>query len=126
MTTFDEKTLNPLQAALLAREAQLLSEISAARNVDIAAASASNTATTDVSDFKDQASQQERTALRDAEVQRDRNELADVRAALARLQAGTYGVCIDCEKPLDLQRLMAIASAARCLDCQQKFESRVV
>jgi len=126
MTTFDEKTLKPLRAALTSREAELIDEISAAREADIAMADAKGIATTDVGDMKDQASSQERTALKDAEVQRDRDELADVRAALARFNAGNYGICIDCAKPIDATRLTAIPAAARCMACQTQFEARVV
>lgn len=126
MTPLDEKTLKPLHVALQAREAELLGEINAARDADIDATSARNTATTDVSDFKDQAGRQQRNELRDAEVERDRRELADVRAALSRLAKGTYGVCIDCEKPLELARLTALPAAARCIPCQMVFESKLV
>ena len=126
MNTFDEKTLKPLCACLLVREIELLGEISAAREADIAAANAIGIAATDVNDLEDQASSQERTTLQDAEVQRDRNELADVRAALARLNDGTYGTCIDCAQPIDLLRLTAIPAAARCMACQTQFESRAI
>lgn len=126
MNIFDENTLTPLRAGLLVRESELVGEISAAREADIAAANAIGIAATDVNDLKDQASNRERTALRDAEVQRDRNELADVRSALARLNDGTYGICIDCAQRIDLQRLTAIPAAARCMACQTQFESRAV
>jgi len=126
MTTFDEKTLKPLRAALTAREAELVGEITAARKADIAAADATDIASTDVNDFKDQAGNEERSALKDAEVQRDRDELADVRAALARFNAGSYGICIDCAKPIDAKRLTAIPAAARCMTCQTQFEAGAV
>jgi DnaK suppressor protein len=126
MNTFDKKILKPLYAGLLIRESELIGEISAAREADIAAANAIGIAATDVDDLKDQASNRERTTLRDAEAQRDRNELADVRAALARVNDGTYGICIDCAQPIDLLRLTAIPAAARCMACQTQFESRAV
>ncbi len=126
MNTFNEKTLKPLRVCLLARESELLGEIGAAREADIAAANAIGIAATDVNDLEDQASSQERTTLQDAEVQRDRNEFADVRAALARLSDGTYGTCIDCAQPIDLLRLTAIPAAARCMACQTQFESRAI
>lgn len=112
MTTFDENTLKPLRASLLLREGVLLGEITAARDADSAAASATGTAITDVNDFKNQAMRQRRTKVRYAETQRDRDDLADLRAALARLKAGTYRICIDCAKPVDLARLTAIPAAA--------------
>lgn len=126
MNIFDENTLTPLRAGLLVRASELVGEISAAREADIAAANAIGIAATDVNDLKDQASNRERTTLRDAEVQRDRNELADVRAALARLNDGTYGICIDCAQPIDLLRLTAIPAAARCMACQTQLESHAV
>lgn len=45
-------------------------------------------------------------------------------AALARLDAGTYGVCVDCGKPIDEERLSFRPEAARCLEDQQAFEER--
>jgi DnaK suppressor protein len=126
MTTLDENTLQPLRVWLLGRESELLAEIGAAREVDIAAAAATGIAATDVSDLEDQASKRERTTLQDAEVQRDHNELGDVRAALVCLSNGSYGTCIDCAQPIDLQRLAAIPSAARCMACQTQLESHAI
>ncbi|BDZ50972.1 DnaK suppressor protein [Frondihabitans sucicola] len=42
---------------------------------------------------------------------------ADATAALARLDAGTYGVCADCGRPIPSARLEARPMAALCLDC---------
>ena len=44
-------------------------------------------------------------------------ELAEVDAALWRIQAGVYGTCIACGGPLGLQRLRAIPEARLCLGC---------
>ena len=46
-----------------------------------------------------------------------RRELADIDAALARIQAGSYGRCLNCGGPLGLQRLRAIPEARYCLAC---------
>jgi DnaK suppressor protein len=45
-----------------------------------------------------------------------------VREALARIDAGTYGRCVDCGQGLPDERLEARPEAARCVDCQQKFD----
>jgi RNA polymerase-binding transcription factor DksA len=45
-------------------------------------------------------------------------------AALARLDDGTYGTCVDCGKPIDEERLSFRPEAARCLEDQQAFEER--
>ena len=37
----------------------------------------------------------------------------------ARLEAGTFGTCVRCGKPILLERLEALPWAARCIDCQR-------
>ncbi|MGC3998737.1 MAG: TraR/DksA C4-type zinc finger protein [Anaeromyxobacter sp.] len=44
-------------------------------------------------------------------------ELADIDAALARIQEGRYGMCQSCGGPMGLQRLRAIPEARYCLSC---------
>ena len=46
-----------------------------------------------------------------------------VREALARVDAGTYGRCVDCDTPLPDERLEARPDAARCVNCQQRAEA---
>lgn len=45
-------------------------------------------------------------------------------AALARMGAGTYGVCVDCGKPIEQARLEYRPEAARCLADQLALEER--
>lgn len=73
-------------------------------------------------DFKDDAAWAQQAESAEAEEQRDLDELADVEAALRRLDAGTYGSCVDCGEALDAARLLARRSAGRCLRCQQACE----
>ena len=46
----------------------------------------------------------------------------EVLAALERLDAGTYGRCVDCGAELPDERLDARPEAARCMSCQQDLE----
>ncbi len=46
-----------------------------------------------------------------------------VLAALARLDDGTYGVCVDCGQPIAPARLDVRPEASRCLADQEKAES---
>lgn len=46
--------------------------------------------------------------------------LAEIQAALTRLDDGTYGTCIDCGGQINAERLAALPAAARCLSCQAK------
>ena len=52
---------------------------------------------------------------------RDHNEqhLAAIDAAIARLDAGTYGRCTSCHQPIAPERLEARPWAALCIDCQR-------
>ncbi|MDI3342078.1 MAG: TraR/DksA C4-type zinc finger protein [Sphaerobacter sp.] len=52
-------------------------------------------------------------------------EVADIDEALARLERGTYGVCIDCGELIDPARLKALPTAVRCLRCQTHYEHRI-
>ena len=45
--------------------------------------------------------------------------LADVRAALGRIQDGSFGTCIECERAINPKRLAAVPWATRCIACQE-------
>ena len=49
-----------------------------------------------------------------------RSNLKDVERALERIDAGMYGVCERCGRPIDPDRLDARPWALLCIDCQQK------
>jgi RNA polymerase-binding transcription factor DksA len=49
--------------------------------------------------------------------------LADVEAALTRMQEGSYGTCHLCRRPIDRQRLMIVPQARYCARCQQVKEA---
>lgn len=50
-------------------------------------------------------------------------ELADVEDAYARLDAGTYGRCEVCGRPIGEERLQAIPAARRCAEHQAAAEA---
>ncbi|HEU0129522.1 MAG TPA: TraR/DksA C4-type zinc finger protein [Mycobacteriales bacterium] len=47
----------------------------------------------------------------------------EVLAALARIDAGTFGTCVECGTPLPEERLDARPEAARCVTCQHDLET---
>jgi phage/conjugal plasmid C-4 type zinc finger TraR family protein len=49
-----------------------------------------------------------------------RSQRTEVANALARIENGTYGTCVDCGKPIPEGRLEARPEAARCVACQGK------
>lgn len=50
-------------------------------------------------------------------------EIREARAALSRMDDGTYGLCLDCADPIGYSRLKAHPVARRCLSCQSKQET---
>jgi DnaK suppressor protein len=48
---------------------------------------------------------------------------AEVEAALARIEDGSYGVCVDCGQPIPDARLEVRPEAARCVEDQGKYEA---
>jgi DnaK suppressor protein len=51
--------------------------------------------------------------------------LAQVEAALQRLDNGTYGKCVQCGKDINPRRLEALPWATLCIDCQAKNEAHL-
>lgn len=54
-------------------------------------------------------------ARRKAEIQR-------LKAALARLEQGAYGECLECGEPIPAARLEADPAASLCLECAEARE----
>ena len=52
----------------------------------------------------------------------DHNRLDQIKQALERLEAGTYGQCIGCGQPINPERLEILPSADLCIRCQEKQE----
>jgi DnaK suppressor protein len=48
--------------------------------------------------------------------------LEEIEAALARIKDRSYGICVDCDKPIPKGRLEARPWATRCVDCQSQLE----
>jgi DnaK suppressor protein len=55
-------------------------------------------------------------------LQNTQRVLAQVEAALARFEQGTYGSCERCGKAIDPARLKALPYATSCMSCQQYLE----
>ena len=52
-------------------------------------------------------------------VRQVRHHLAEVEAALGRVDAGSYGVCERCGSPIGAARLDALPAARLCISCAQ-------
>src|SRR5690554_5493854 len=56
-------------------------------------------------------------------------EIEDIKAALAAMEAGTYGKCAECGKEIPYERMEALPTALTCIDHAQSnlnLESRPV
>lgn len=108
--------LAALRDALQYRLRGLQAEVHAAEQAARGGASA------EARDCKDDAARRAGDAVGGAEERRDLDELSRVQTALHRLDAGTYGDCIDCGAPIPLERLRVQPAAERCAPCQTAFE----
>jgi DnaK suppressor protein len=55
-------------------------------------------------------------------LERNSNRLREVRTALERMDAGTFGVCAGCEENINLKRLAAVPWASACIVCQEAVD----
>jgi len=112
--------LDDLKRALTNRRESLEAEIHAD-----AAKARENTfseTTGPVGDSGDEAQADLISDVGNAELSRDLDELRQIDAALARMNAGRYGMCTDCGGEIGLERLRRAPAATRCFDCQRVHE----
>lgn len=50
--------------------------------------------------------------------------IREIDAALARIDAGTYGHCTECDRAIGPDRLEALPAAALCMSCQVGHSAR--
>jgi RNA polymerase-binding protein DksA len=51
-------------------------------------------------------------------------QIAEIDAALQRLDAGTYGICVTCGEPVGDGRLKVRPAATQCRDCAERPQRR--
>lgn len=119
MTALPTTDLQEIAQKLKARQQQLLQEIAAAE-ADIEAAAE----TQEALDPEELAQRQEAKEVRLGEIARDRDELASIGRALARIEAGDYGVCVACGKPIAKERLLARPESTHCVACKEALEAQ--
>jgi DnaK suppressor protein len=78
-------------------------------------------ATGDVTDKTQQAYERE---LASRDLDRRAVEAREIRAALARIRDGNYGICLECDEEISQKRLAAVPWTALCIACQQDAERR--
>ncbi|HXP54849.1 MAG TPA: TraR/DksA C4-type zinc finger protein [Streptosporangiaceae bacterium] len=120
----------PWTSAELAEVRQTLEEEATGLRADIANAESQVAARLDngLSDAgDDEADVGVKTFERDHEwamASNARNLLEQTEKVLARIDAGSYGVCESCGQPIGKARLMAFPRAVLCVSCKQREERR--
>ena len=71
-------------------------------------------------DFAEQAVAREDDEALDAVERSALTEIAQLRAALARLDAGSYGLCVTCGESIAPARLHALPAATQCIRCARR------
>lgn len=54
----------------------------------------------------------------------ERDEYDRIVKAIAMINAGVYGICVDCGQQISEKRLQMYPNATRCLACQELLEER--
>ena len=75
-------------------------------------------------DSKERAKELEDSEVVDALGNEARLETSKISAALQRMDAGDFGVCIECGTKIDSGRLNAYPYADECIDCARFDEHR--
>jgi len=120
----DQETLGKLRAHLdgeLARLEAEIAEIDAEDRETLSEASGEN-------NYRDHmADQGSATFERELDMTLEgnlRELLGDVRAALVRMENGTYGTCARCSAEIPAERLEAVPTASLCIRCKEEEETR--
>jgi DnaK suppressor protein len=108
--------MNQYKDLLLQQKQQLLD------NANKASEEGRATSVSSDADPLDQAARQSERNLALLLQTRERRQVAKIDAALARIKAGTFGVCLDCEEEIEPKRLLAQPASTSCLSCGEKRE----
>ena len=75
-------------------------------------------------DSKERAKELEDSEVVDALGNEARAEINKISAALQRMDAGEFGICVECGADIDLGRIDAHPYARHCIDCARLEEER--
>ena len=64
-------------------------------------------------------------ALAVCNLDREFNQLRDARAALRRIQEGSFGTCQECDEDIHPKRLAAVPWATFCIRCQEAADGNL-
>lgn len=111
----NSKTVNILKKELVEKRESLSSLQVQARKLD-------NDSDTELKDVIDRSDAEEAWFTKERMSQHWKLELSRIDSALHRIEAGTFGICEECEDEIPLKRLRVRPDAALCLNCQEANE----
>ncbi len=106
--------LHRIKDRLLQRKVEMTSLLSSSTNEKFA--------DDQIQDSGDEALSLTMENLKNSLEQNEIDELRLIDNALARIERGEYGSCIDCEEHISERRLENFPYAARCIVCQEDLE----
>lgn len=110
------EAIRSLKATLLTRQRSLVRVL----NNDLNGLAECNISRT--SDMLDAAADTVSDAVHTELIRCENEELAAVEEALQRIDEGSYGCCVECDKNIPLSRLRAVPDATECIDCRRRAE----
>ena len=117
MTTRSPESLHRFEQKLRSQQALL------ERTMQSAAREGRQTSTDDLQDAADQAVQSYQKELLFLQGTQGHTQLTLVRAALDRIDDGSFGECQQCGEIIGEKRLEAVPWTAHCIGCQEKIEN---
>ncbi|MFL6555710.1 MAG: TraR/DksA C4-type zinc finger protein [Bacillus sp. (in: firmicutes)] len=76
--------------------------------------------------FADTATELEEREKQTLLIDNAKSRLEEVNEALARINKGTYGVCVDTGEDIPYDRLAALPYAKRTVEAQEKYENETI
>lgn len=73
-------------------------------------------------DWAEQAAVRQNDQILDSLHDEEALQVTAIRAALKRMDEGTYGFCYACDKPIGEKRLEALPYTVQCIGCAEKAE----
>jgi RNA polymerase-binding protein DksA len=120
MTEQNDRQLNELREQLLDRRQHLKQEIHDELMRDGSESAISLAGR--VHDAQEESMSAMLTQFNLSMLSQHQQEMQELEIALARIDSGDYGDCIDCGEPIAAARLRAYPTAVRCIECQARHE----
>jgi DnaK suppressor protein len=118
-----EEAIQELRTKLVMRKALLSRRLANARKYVIQTTADQRLEGTSGTHLADEASDMIATEILVSDIDAINESIEQIDDALDRIDAGTYGLCKDCDLEIDVARLELLPTASRCTRCQTRAEA---